>query len=67
MPLEQLDFFQPTPDEINAKRIEEVFERCERVRKGTYAHIGEIRKLILEIKDDLEHMKRAICRGTNEN
>jgi hypothetical protein len=63
----QLDFFIPTADEINAKRIEEVQESLHKVRKGAYANIGEINKRLMKIEDMLEHMVRAICRGENEN
>lgn len=62
MAIEQLELFQPTPDEINAKRIEEVFERSERVRKGAFAHIGEINKRLTRIEDMLEPLIAYICK-----
>ena len=64
--IHQLDFFIPTADELNAKRIEEVQESLTRVRKGAYASIGEINKRLAKIEDMLEHMIRAICRGNEE-
>ncbi len=59
----QLDFFQPTADEINANRIEDVFQRLERVRKGTYAQMGEINKRLMKLEELLEHLTRHICKG----
>jgi ribosomal protein L29 len=64
--IEQLTFFEPTADEINAKRIEEVNESLHKVRKKLFAQHGEILKVILEMKNEFEHLKRAICRGNAE-
>jgi len=63
MALEQLEFFPLTQDEKNAKRIEEVARSSDKVRKKLFAQHGEILKLIMEMKNDFEHMKRVICRG----
>lgn len=63
MALEQLDFFQPTADEMNATRIEEVKKSLDRVRKGTYASIGEMNKRLMRVEELLENLTRHICRG----
>lgn len=63
MVVEQLELFPLSQDEKNAQRIEEVFQRSERVRKGLYAKHGEILKMLLEIKHDFEQMKQVICKG----
>ncbi len=63
----QLDFFQPTADEINAKRIEEVAASSDRVRKGIYAKHGELLKMMTELKADFDFIKRSICRGLNDS
>jgi hypothetical protein len=67
MAIEQLDFFPATADEINAKRIEEVAKSSDKVRKKLFAQHGELLKIITEMKNDFEHLKRAICRGNNEH
>jgi len=67
MALEQLEFFPLTQDEKNAKRIEEVAESQTKVRKKLFAQHGEILKMITEMRNDFEHLKRVICRGEDEN
>ena len=63
MAIEQLELFELTPDEKNAKRIEEVFGRLERVRKGAYSQMGDINKRLARVEELLEHLTRHICRG----
>lgn len=63
MGIEQLDFFQPTADEINAKRIDDVKASLDRVRKGTYASIGEMNKRLMRVEELLENLTRHICRN----
>lgn len=65
MAIEQLDFFQPTADEVNAKKIEAVKASLDRVRKGTYASIGEMNKRLMRVEELLENLTRHICRGPN--
>lgn len=57
----QLDFFQD--DGISALKadFEEVKESCNRVRKKQFAQIGELKKEIMELKADMEILKRNIC------
>ncbi len=66
MVIEQLKLFAPSADELNANRIEEVFDRLERVRKGTYASLGEINKRMIRVEELLENLTRHLCRGKNE-
>lgn len=61
--IHQLEMFDFTPDEINANRIEEVHQSLTKVRKGTYANIGEINKRLDRIEDMFEHMIYVLCRG----
>lgn len=61
--IEQLTFFEPTPDEINAKRIEEVQQSLHKVRRGAYANIGDINKRLERIENMFEHMISVICKG----
>lgn len=66
MVIEQLELFPLTQEEINAKRIEEVFERSERVRKGLYAKNGEINKRLSHLEEMLENLTRYICKGAGQ-
>ena len=63
MVAEQLQLFTPTADELNAIRIEEVQASLTKVRKGTYASIGEINKRMMRCEELLENLTRYICRG----
>lgn len=64
--VEQLEFFEPTQEEILSNKIDAIKESTNKVRKKLFAQHGEILKVILEMKNDFEHIKRAICRGNNE-
>jgi hypothetical protein len=44
------------------KALLEVKASGDRVRKGTYAGINELRKMIVEMHSDLEILKRNICK-----
>lgn len=61
--IEQLCFFELQPEEINAKRIEEVQKSLHRVRKGAYSNIGEINKRLERIENMFEHMINVLCKG----
>lgn len=58
----QLDFFEN--DGISELKAEfaEVKESCNRVRKKQFAEIGTLKKEILELKEDMEIIKRNICK-----
>jgi len=62
----QLDFFIP-PEESRLETLEKSFElvrkSCDKVRKGQYAKIGDLRKLLFEIEERLSIIERNICRG----
>ena len=63
MAIEQLELFIPSQDELNAKRIEEVNDSLQRVRKGTYASIGDVNKRLMRCEEMLENLTRYICKG----
>lgn len=62
--IEQLTFFDLTVDEINAERIDKLQESLHKVRKGTYANIGEINKRLERIENMFEHMISVLCKGS---
>lgn len=66
MAIIQLDFFKNAEEsEIEAlrKEIEAVSASSTKVRKGTYARIGELNKICLDLQNRLEIIERNICRG----
>lgn len=46
--------------------IEEIRQILHRVRKGTYASIGEIKKLSLNYDDRLNIIEKNICKGVDQ-
>ena len=60
----QLDLFKP-PEESRLDALEKSFalvkESCDKVRKGQYAKLGDMRKLLFEIEARLSVMEKNIC------
>lgn len=60
----QLDFFK-TLEESEIERlvriVDEVKTSTTKVRKGTYAEIGALKKRVLELEERLEILERNIC------
>ncbi len=62
----QLDFFKSDEDckiEALCNTIEAVKTSSDKVRRGTYASIGEVKKECLDLKSRLEILERNICKG----
>ncbi len=62
----QLDFFRSNIDcEMDALRIEfaSVKASGEKVRKGTYAEIGALKKRVMELEERLNNIERGLCYG----
>lgn len=62
----QLDFWKTEEEsEIEAlrKEIKSIGDSSTRVRKGTYARIGELNKIILDLQDRLTIIECNICKG----
>jgi hypothetical protein len=62
----QLEFFKTQEQcEIEAlrKEVKFNFNRLEAVRKGTYSEINKIKKENMEMKEDIELIKRNICQN----
>jgi hypothetical protein len=67
----QMDFWK-TPEQCEheylIKRLDtiekDLFSRLDRQRKSQFAKIGEVKKEVLEIKEDLALLKGYICKGS---
>lgn len=58
----QYDLFEElNPFDEMLGQIEEVESTLSKVRKGTYASINEVKKMVLEMRDDVELIKRHLC------
>lgn len=64
--IEQLTFFEPSQEELNAQSIKKLQESLHKVRKGAYANIGDINKRLERIENMFEHMIQVICKGKAE-
>lgn len=62
-PEPQLFLIEPTREEKMLAEIMRLRDQCERVRKGQYAKIGDLRKLVEDVTCRLDNLERAICRG----
>ena len=51
----------PTENELLWEEIKRLHESLDRVRKGTYSRIGEIKKEVTEANDELHFLKKHIC------
>jgi hypothetical protein len=61
----QYDLFKPIPDDIQVCQIEvkAVRTSLDKVRRGTYASINELKKENYDLKCRLEILERNICNG----
>ena len=62
----QLDFFKSN-EESWQEALEARMDKCEasatKVRKGQFAHIGELKKMYNDMNDRIQIIERNICRG----
>ena len=63
--MQQLMLFehQPSVDELR-EQVAAIHQKTEKVRKGIYARHGELTKMYLEVKAELETLKVAMCRSS---
>ncbi len=57
----QLDFFEQPETSILKAEIARLEDKLDRQRKSQFAKIGECKKEIMELKEDMELLKRNIC------
>lgn len=55
-----------TEKNILKKEMDELYERCEKVRKGQYAKIGELTKMYNDLKIELDVIKKFLCKNPHE-
>lgn len=60
---EQLLLFEESREEKLEREVQRLKEQSDKVRKSLYAKHGELMKLYLEQKHELETLKAAICKG----
>jgi len=60
----QLDFFEETDVSILKSEILQLKKALDRQRKSQFAKIGENTKEIMELKEDMEMLKRNICHAS---
>lgn len=63
--MEQLLLFEESREEKLEREVKRLKEQTEKIRKGIYAKHGELYKLYLEQKQELDILKTAICRGVS--
>lgn len=64
---EQLLLWQESKEEKLEREVKNLREQCEKVRKSQYAKIGELKKLYMDQKYEIDTLKAAMCRSTELN
>jgi len=47
------------------KEVQAIGASSTKVRKGTYAKIGELNKIVIDLQERLAIIERNICKGSN--
>ena len=63
----QLSLFPETLEERNTREIAELRVAMDRNRKGLHAKHGNLQRAYEEIRNELDQLKSAICRGQQIN
>lgn len=61
--MQQLLLFQESPEEKSERKIHELEERYDRLRKSQHARISSLQKEIKDLKLEVEFLKSNICKG----
>lgn len=61
--MEQLLLFEDSKEERLEREVKKLRDQCEKIRKGQYAKIGELKKLYLDTKHEIDTLKSAICKN----
>ncbi len=64
MEFQQLQFFEESNEEKLRKELQEIKIKTEKMRKSLHAKHGELMKLYLEQKNELEMLKYALCKNS---
>lgn len=62
--LVQLDLFPSwlEDEQSLATEVVRLRDQCEKIRKGQFAKIGEVRKMCTDLRHEFETLKSQICR-----
>ena len=60
---DQLFLFEEPLEGKLLREVREVKESVNKIRKGQFAKIGELRKMYQELHDDLEIIKVGLCKN----
>ncbi len=60
----QLLLFPETKEEELERRLEDLKRQTDKMRKALFARHGELMKLYLEQRHELETLKEAICKNS---
>lgn len=55
---------EKSEEELLREEVVKLRETCEKVRKGQYARIAEVTKIVLETRNELEMLKAAIVKNS---
>ena len=58
----QYEFFKAAEFKMLEEELDKVSKSADKVRRGTYANINELRKMIVEMKEDVDIIKRHLCK-----
>ena len=64
MEMQQLLLFAETAEMQLIREVRECKESINRVRKGQFAKIGELRKMYQQLIDDVEIIKAGLCESS---
>ena len=62
MKMEQMLLFEETLEMKLIRETRELKESVDKIRKGQFAKIGELRKMYMSLLEDVEIIKRGLCR-----
>lgn len=57
----QLQLFPESSEQVQDRQIEELRRSADKLRKSLHAKNGELAKAYLELKNEFDHLKQAIC------
>jgi chaperonin cofactor prefoldin len=60
---EQLLLFAETKEEKLERQVKRLQEQCDKIRKSLYARHGDLMKMYLEQKYEMEILKASMCRS----
>lgn len=62
--MQQLTFIEETREEKLQNEVRFLREQYEKIRKGQFAKISEVKKIVTELHNELENLKISICQNT---